>query len=519
MFPEGPPEAFRDGASEDARLAEGPSLAVPGAPRVSEDGPLAVDISGATLIALENNPELAVERLSPSIRATFEEEEQADFDPVLGADASMERRRSEISAVSSITESTAAELSVSTLFPAGTEVELEAGTEVTDSSSSAATLAATRVGVSITQPLLGGVGSDVNLASLRQARLDTLASDYELRGFAEALVARVENTCWDYIRAERQIEIFTESLALANQQLSETRERISIGTLAEIELAAAQAEVARRREHLINADSALASTRLRLLRLLNPPGENIWQRTLSVADVPTVPDVTLDDVDAHESVALQMRPDLNQARLAIKRGEIELVKTRNGLLPKMDLFITLGKTGYSDSFADSIGEIDSDSYDTAFGVEIEYPWRNRAAAARHDRAVLRRHRAGEALRNLSQLVALDVRSACIEVTRTREQVAATAATRRLQQEALRGETEKFRVGKSTSFLVARAQRDLLISQIGEIAAVIGYRKALVDLYRLDGSLLVRRGINAPGLEPVSLEEPAASVKESPSPME
>ena len=81
---------------------------------------------------------------------------------------------------------------------------------------------------------------------------------------------------------------------------------------------------------------------------------------------------------------------------------------------------------------------------------------------------------------------------------------ATAATRKLQQESLRAETEKFRVGKSTALLVARAQRDFVTSQLTEIEAAITYLKALTELYRLEGSLLERRGITAPGREPVDL---------------
>jgi hypothetical protein len=62
------------------------------------------------------------------------------------------------------------------------------------------------------------------------------------------------------------------------------------------------------------------------------------------------------------------------------------------------------------------------------------------------------------------------------------------------------------VGRSTSFLVAQAQRDLVSSQIYEVEAVINYLKALVDLHRLEGSLLTRRGISAPGQEPVNMKK-------------
>ncbi len=41
----------------------------------------------------------------------------------------------------------------------------------------------------------------------------------------------------------------------------------------------------------------------------------------------------------------------------------------------------------------------------------------------------------------------------------------------------------------SAFLVAQAQRDLLVSRIAEVRALANYLKALIDLYRQDGLLL------------------------------
>ena len=57
------------------------------------------------------------------------------------------------------------------------------------------------------------------------------------------------------------------------------------------------------------------------------------------------------------------------------------------------------------------------------------------------------------------------------ISRTREQVTATAATRKFQEEKFRAETEKFKVGKSTTLLVAQTQRDLVAGRISEIKAM------------------------------------------------
>ncbi len=478
-------------------------------PKPLPEGPIDVTIENAILLALENNRSLRVERFNPPIQQTFEEEERSVFDPEIsgGVFGSQERREERSRTTGEFSDNTsnetAVDLGVSQFFPTGTEVGLDLSTERTWSDLEKE-VHATRAGLTVTQALLRGIGPEVNLASLRQAQLDTLASQYELRGFAESLIARVEETCWDYILAQRQIEIVTVSLELAEQQLRETEERIKIGTVAEIELAAAQAEIALRRVNLINARNALATNRLQLLRLLNPPGPKLWDREIILRDRPVVPEVILDEVESHVDVALLMRPDLNQARLGVQRGDLEIVKTKNGLLPVLDLFITLGKTGYADSFGDSVSDIDGKGYDISGEISLAYPLRNREARASHRRAILDRGQAVEAVDNLAQLVQVDVRAAYIEVQRAREQVAATTASRKFEEEKLRAETEKFRVGRSTTLLVAGAQRDLVISQIAEIRAVVDYLKALVNLYLLEGSLLERRGISAPGRDTVDL---------------
>jgi len=235
-----------------------------------------------------------------------------------------------------------------------------------------------------------------------------------------------------------------------------------------------------------------------LVRLLSPGGRTDWGRQVNLTNAPAVPKVKLDPVEKHVQVALRMRPDLNQARLDVRSGRLEVVKTRNGLLPKLDLFVSLGKSGYASSFGDSLEDMDGNSYDTRIGLRFELPLGNAAARASHRRAALRWDQAKIALANMSQLVELDVRTAFIEVGRAGEQITATAATRKAKQEALRAETGKFKVGKSTAFLVAQAQRDLVASEIAEVSALVSYLKALVDLHRLEGSLLERRGIRAPG---------------------
>jgi len=478
--------------------------------RTVPPGPLKVTITEAVLLCLENNRSLVVQRLNPSIRQTVEDQEKAAFDPVVNAEVSVGRVKGEsLARTGSETEAFTTDtaggiIALEQYFPTGTAVTLEAGTQIDDASLYDDRFYSTRLGMTVSQALLRGYGTDVNLARLQQARLDTRMSEYELRGFTEFLVAEVEQTYWDYALARRQIEIVDESLKVARQQLNETNQLITVGRLARAELAAVQAEVAAQEQALIEARANKESIHLQLLRLLNPAGPGFWQREIELIHQPTLPDIKLEDVELHATVSMRLRPILNQTRLEILRGDLELVKTRNGLLPAMDLFITLGKSGYANSFGGSIENINQDSYDALAGLRFNYPVFNRDAKALHRRARLTQEQTQKALENLSQLVEVDVRTAYIEVNRTKQQITASSVTRMFDEEKLRTETEKLRVGKSTSFVVAQAQRDLLASRIAEVRGLVNYLKALIILYRQDGSLLERRGISAPGREPVKL---------------
>ena len=475
-------------------------------------GPLKITTTQAVLISLENSRSLVVEKLNPSIIKTFEDTERAVFDPKAAAEIAGGRTDGERQArAGSATEDFINDegvgiISLEQFFPTGTTVRVAAQTEMENSSLYQDAFYWSRLGLTVNQAILRGYGSDVNLVRLRQARLETRMSEYELRGFTLALVAQVEETFWDYALARRQVEIFEESMKVARQQVNETLALIEVGRLAKSELPAVQAELSAQEQGLINARSDRETMRLQLLRLLNPPGPDLWGRNVDLLYQSTLPEVNLDEVRSYVAMSMRMRPILNEAKLKLMQNDLEVVKTKNGLLPLLDLFVSLGKSGYANSFGQSVRNLTGDYYDAFVGIRFEYPLYNRAPKSRHERAMLTREQAKKALSNLSQLVELDVRTAYVEVNRARQQIKASSTTRMFSEETLRVETEKLRVGKSTSLLVAQAQKDLLVSRIAEVEALANYIKALIYLYQQDGSLLERRGIVAPGRDPVKLSK-------------
>lgn len=488
----------------DLQLPEGWNVASP------EDigEPLQLSVENAVFLALQNNRDLAVQQLEPLIAGTFEAVERARFDPTLFGELSLQRdsviRQSpDIQQEFAVrSQSEVGEVGIRQELPTGTSLELSISSDRSDSSRTLEQFGS-RAGVSLTQALLQGASIESNLAQLRQAELDTLASVYQVRGFAEALVEDVELTYWDFVLAQRQLEIFREALAVAEQQLEETRRRIEVGDRPETEETSARAEVALRRQGVIEARNDRERARITLLQLINPPGAG-WASPVETEDAPDGQADEPDPVTDHVTLGQRLRPDLNEARLQVQRGELEVVRTRSGLLPRLDLFVTLGKTGFARSFGESWRDMDDSGFDLAAGLSFELPLGNRAARAESRRAGLDRQQAMEAVGNLAQLAALDVQLAWLEAERSREQINATAVTRQLQEEVLRAEQARFSVGAGTALAVSQAQRDLLESQLDEVEAAIRYRQALTTLHRQSGTLLVRRGIEAPGAEEVVL---------------
>ena len=459
------------------RLAAAALLALGAASSAGAQEAPALSLREAVLQALENNPSLKAQRLIPEIQRTAVGEELGLLDPLLTAQAG------HTLPTAPSTAGSGAEAGLSLSFATGTALSatLAAGWDPVSAG----------YDVQVTQSLLAGGRLSANLARVRQARLDVLASEHELRGFTENLVANVQQAYWDHYLALRQREIYRESLALAERQLEESRVRAQVGQIAPIELAAPRAEVVSRREALREGEKRVQTTRLALLLAISPPGTDL-DAPVVLADSPA-PVRPLDELSKHLSLAMTRRPELLQARLELERGTLEVIRTRNGLLPRLDAFIALGGTGYAAAFPDSFPAAVEGSSLSA-GLSLEMALGNRAARARAERARLDRVQAEESLRALERTVEADVRSAWLETGFAAERVSTSAELRQLQEQTLAAETEKFRNGASTTFLVAQAQRDLLAGQLAEAEAAVGYLLAVTTLYRLEGTLLERSGV-------------------------
>jgi outer membrane protein TolC len=460
---------------------------------------LALSIEDAVLHALEYNRDLRVQRLGPVLAGAFACIERGVFDPEAFAElAHAHERATEVARSTGgqfdvQADETTAAVGVRKRLASGTEVELGITGERNTSNRTPEQQQA-RLGLTVTQSLLRGRGCAVNLVAVRQAELAARASRYELRAYTETLLAETMIAYWNHVLAQEEIAVFERSLAYARQQLRDVRDSIELGDSPESEAAVPRAEVARREQALIDARSTLRERTLRLLRLVSPSPEGRLDLQVQTTSAPAVDISPIADGDARVLLALRSRPELGEARLRERQARLETVATRNGLLPRLDFFASLGRTGYADDLIDSFGNLAGNTYDLTAGITYSQTLGNRAAKGRHLVARTSRLRAAYALANLEQVVRFDVRLALNEVARTQEQIGASKATRALQQMTVDAERERLQAGEGTALLLAQAERDLLASQIAEVGSVIAYRIALIRLYLAEGTLLERTGI-------------------------
>jgi outer membrane protein len=376
------------------------------------------------------------------------------------------------------------------------------------------------------QRLAAGFGVLPNRRYIRIAKNNREISDIAFRNQVIATVSQIQNIYWDLVNAYQDMQVKNRSLALAQKTLEDNREQVKLGTLAPIEVARAESDVAARNQDLI-----LAQTQLQLEQLLI---KNAISRTLSdpaIADAAVIPTDLMDVPDEEPVVPVQdliadaigHRPELAQARIDLTNRVISRKAAANALLPEVDLVSWYGgsalagvqnprspasslppgsipTTGYSDLFSRF-----SNSPDYAVGFSVQIPIRNRAAQADQIRSELEYRQAEMRLQQLQNQINIEVRNAQFAVQQDHGRVVAARKARDLAQQNYEIEQKKYLLGASTNYAVLQAQRDWAQAESNLVAATTSYEKSRVQLDQVTGLTLTHVGIDIADAEKGSVE--------------
>jgi outer membrane protein TolC len=396
------------------------------------------------------------------------------------------------------------------------------------------------LGVTVTQPLLRGFGPSVNRRYIRIAKNNEKVTGLLFRQQAIETVAGVIRLYYDLVSLLDDVGVKRQTLSTAQKLYEDNQSKVDQGTLAPIELVRAQAQVAAARQDLANSDGFELQQELILKTLLSRRGTSDPQlrdaRVIPTTpiEVPSTEDATPPQQYVDE--AFRNRPELQEGKLQIENTQISLKGTRNEMLPELDIVGTMQNSGLAGQanplapvgtngislnpadpaltggFGGSLEQILRRNYPSyAIGINLNLPLRNRIAEADYIRDQTQLRQSQIRWQQLQNQVRLEVEGAIISAARARAAYQAAVEARKLQEQSLEIENEKFANGLSTNFLVLQYQSYVAQARSTEVAARGTYAKAITSLERATGRTIDNHNISFEEIQ-------SGIVKRAPSPM-
>lgn len=463
----------------------------------------------AVRLAIENNPDLAANRLAPSISQERVNAARAAYVPTLQTGVN---RNSQLQPPTSLFSGNdglesgvwSANASVIQLMPwGGGNYQVGVDTSRTTSNSLIASLnpsLSARLVLGISQPLWRDFRIDATRAQVEIAQGNRSIAETRLEESVIGTGASAERAYWSLVAALAQTDVQQRALDLALELERTNRARVDVGQSPPLDLVAARAEVAQRRENLI-----IARTRARqaedLLRTLivDPDRQDFWSVRLEPADgVPPVGPAP--DVDGAVRRALSERTDLVRARREIEISDTGIALAKSETKPDLRLqanYLTDGAGGTRllrtggfpgtvvgsevTRYSDVLGQVLSFDYPTwTVGMTFSYPLGKSAAEANLARARIEKDQSAVRLRSLEFAAVREVREAAWQLEQNQQRIETARLSRELAEQRLAAEQRRFEVGMSTSFLVIQAQRDLAVARNNELQAFLDYQLASVN---------------------------------------
>lgn len=353
------------------------------------------------------------------------------------------------------------------------------------------------IAISLRQPLLKNFWTDAGRTDIEISKRSLRMSQHALEQRVLDTVRNVQRGYYELIFAIENVKVQEKALELARQQLAETKKKIEIGTLPQLDEKQVESQVASRQASLISAQRQRV-TDGNVLKGLVSSDYSQWQPVLiePAEKLVAVPERL--DLSESWGNGLTLRPDFNQLKTEVERQGLVVRFNRNQFLPSLDLVGSYGRSGLvqsNSSFGGTLDEITGGVNPAwSVGVVVSVP-----LGFRSERSALRAAREQQSqlqarVTQKHQDIIIRIENTLVTVKANFEAVQATREARVFAEAALDAEQKKFEAGKSTSFLVLEKQNDLTAARGAEIRALANYNQSLVDAAYEDGTLLQKNKV-------------------------
>ncbi len=370
------------------------------------------------------------------------------------------------------------------------------------------------------QPLLRNRGSFYTKLPISIARSRLKASGYILQDQVTQLVSRAENAYWDVILARENVKVQEQALALADTSLKRAQRELELGAISPLDIYQPQAQFANYQIQVSQARYTLQQTQDTLRKQMGADLDPGIRNLPIVLTEPINPpaDVPMDR-EAIVQKAVNMRPDVKVARQNLDIDDLNIKGTTNAMRPDLRLTGQYGIAGRGGpftqrqnvfagdgtsstllstvpgGFGDAVDQLFGFGFPVyGFGLVLNLPLRNRAAAADYADALVNKRLDSLRVRNAEQQVRLDVLNAISFVEGSKASIELAKVALDLAQKRVDAEQKKYDLGTSTLFFLLDAQTALNLAQSALVNQSVNHRKNLTNLLRFTGDLLPERGI-------------------------
>jgi len=359
--------------------------------------------------------------------------------------------------------------------------------------------------VTFQQQLLNGFGTFANRRNILIAKNNRKLADFVFEQQAITTVTSTITAYWELVYARANVAVQEQAVAVSQRLYGDNKKQLEIGTMAPLDVTQSEAQLATDQQNLIIAQTVRLQDEQILKNAISkdPLAANLINVEILPTDKPTPPEAT-EAPTFEEAIkeAFQKRPELLEQQINITNAGIDARATGIALRPTATLFAqytSQGLAGVSSipsnppggpptvteqGFTTSQSQIFHNTFpDYLVGVNVQIPFRNRAAQATNQHSLLTLRQIEAQMQQLKNAAVVDVRNTYIALQQDRVQVTTAAESRKLFQETFDAEQKKYQLGASTVYTVILRQRDLVTAQGAELRALANLLEAKAQYER------------------------------------
>lgn len=378
--------------------------------------------------------------------------------------------------------------------------------------------------LSLTQPLLKNAGMNIVKHQLKLAFINADSDEAQTLVDASNTLAKVEDAYWDLVAGWRNVAIQEDALHEAVEQQRTVVRLARHGAAAAITATEAQTQVANFQSQVFSALQTVSQLQNQLKSLIvTDPGDPIWDANL----VPSSPVQELPgsgDLGAIVALADSLRPEMRQVVDQRRVADLDMVYAKNQALPQADLVMQYFSNGFAGILqrvpnfeADACGNLPAgcptpppNSQGTmtqAFhnmwtgaypefniALVVNFPLENNIARGLKETASQEQGQAQIERQSLDQRIESEARNALQAYQSALSRLSSAGQARAAAESVYASEVRKFHNGASTTFLVLQRQVELEQARGQELQAQTDLNKAVVELQRVEGTILTDNGV-------------------------